>query len=393
MKEKNTIQLINALPFAWLFSGYLLVSNGQTYMAYFLIFATIVNIITSKANPKNKDKSHIIIAVIVYSIALTANYIYTSDFWPVIRSSLYFIPFAITTPISRKTIEKTLLILPITAIALSYQYWNNGDSRYLDSTGLNPIPLATVMALYLSFSIMKLIKPNKEKWVKLCFFITTPLLTYTILKTETRGVWLIVVCYLLLLSIYFLKILSRRVSFKIIILLLLFPSIYISHAYYEVVSERISNTQQEIKKISSGDYGTSIGVRLELWITSMQILREKCFILPSNEVEINSYFQKKYEDGQITGITLNHSSNAHNQYLNSWLRGGLLGLVATLLLIFYPTWKAVEKYGYKQCILPIMITGVVFVCGLTELPLTQISAYQAFLMSMLASLIMLEKTK
>lgn len=394
MNKFQLTQLVNALPFIWLFSGYLIISNGQTYLAYFLIAATVFNLIVNNNNKNRiRDRKLFILPVAIYCATLITNYLYTSDFWAVIRSSLYFIPFAITTPVNKKTIGKTLLILPISAIILSYQYWTNGDSRYLDSTGLNPIPLATVMALYLSFAIKEIITESNKNWTKIFFTVAIALLTYTILKTETRGVWLIVFCYLALLSIYFIHKLARRFSFKKTIILLLLPTIYISSIYYEVVSERIGNTQQEIEKISDGDYSTSIGVRLELWVTSIQLLKEKYFIFPAKESEISSYFHDKHINGEITGITLSLSSNAHNQFLNSWVRSGLIGLAATLLLLFYPPWKAVKQHGLKASTLPVMITGVVFICGLTELPLTQIAAYQAFLMSMLASLIMLEKAK
>lgn len=393
MKKYHLIQIINALPFFWLFSGYLLVKNGQTYMAYLLILATIFNLALSKERLKIRNQKYLLVSVVIYCIVLIINYLYTSEFWPVIRSSLYFIPFAATTPINKKTIERTLLILPITSIALSYQYFNNGDSRYLDSSGLNPIPLATVIALYLSFAISKLIEVSDEKWTKLYFLTAIPLLTYAILKTETRGVWLVVICYISLLLLYSIRKIANKSSLKRFIIIILIPVIYISYAYYEVASDRIVNTQQEIAQISSGDYNTSIGVRLELWITSIQLLRENHFIFPFNETEISSYFHEKFESGEITEITLKYSSNAHNQYLNSWLRSGIAGFIATLLLIFYPTKKAIAQYGCKASMLPIMITSVIFICGLTELPLTQISAYQAFLMSMLASLTMLDRTK
>ncbi|MGD8117139.1 O-antigen ligase family protein [Vibrio sp. TRT 29B02] len=385
-------QIVNTLPFLWLLSGYLLISNGQTYLAYFLVFATVFNLVSKQRNKSLKlARKSVIGSVALYAFVLLINYLYTEQFWPVIRSTLYFVPFALTTPLKAKSLQRVLLILPITSGALCCLYFMNGDSRFLDSSGLNPIPLGTVMALYLSLTIYAIFEFRKEKLFTIYMTSGLFLIVFPILKNETRGVWLATLSLLVIVGYPFIKSTIRKYSL-VIKLILAFISLAISFSFfYNITSERIEKTKNEIASIESGDYSSSIGVRLELWKTSFQLLEKKHFIFPAKEEEIFSYFEEQYKEQKITKTTYFYSSNSHNQYINSWLRSGILGLISTLFLLFFPLWVQVKQYGFDDSKLIIMLSCVISICGLTELPLTQIAAYQAFLMSMLASVILVEQ--
>ncbi|WP_042488173.1 O-antigen ligase family protein [Vibrio diazotrophicus] len=391
MNKLQLTQFVNALPFVWLFSGYLLVSNGQTYLAYFLILATLYNLLTGNIQKeKGRVRKSLILCTMIYIAVFLLNYIYTSNFWFVIRSSLYFLPFALTTPINKKTIVRTIYILPFTALALSVLYLIHSESRYLNNSGLNPIPLATVTALYLAFLLYLFFKEKDWKFNKFILFSGNLFCLYIIIRTESRGVWVAVALMMIVAVLYGIKTALKCKSYKQISGVFVF-TIILGVLAASSISQRIDTTLQELTKIEQGLNNTSIGVRLELWRTSYQLIENNNFILPAKETDIHDFFKQKLADKKITKATLDFSPNAHNQYINSWLRSGLIGLFATLFLLIYPSIIVIKEYGFNSSILPLMIVTIILICGLTELPLTQISAYQAFLMSMLGSIIMLEQ--
>lgn len=390
LKSHQVHQLINALPIIWFFSGFLLVSNGQTYMAYFLLFASIYNVLSKKTSLPLERKKYLLYPLLIYILALTISYLYTRDFWPVIRTSLYFIPYLLTTSLTINTIKNTTLTLPFTAIFIISSYFYLGSERYLDYTGLNPIPLGTTLAFH--FCILSLASTifKYNRYQNIFIFLGALALIGSIIKTETRGAWL---CLILILPIITTKLIQeKRTSIRKKSILWAVPILITCISIlYHTMSVRIESTINEFRSISNGHYSTSIGARLELWKTSFEVISNNYYLFPALEEEIHNYFKNKYEENEIVRATYVLSGNAHNQYVNSWLRTGMIGLLSIIILTFYPLWGIIKNYGISNSALISTQTITLLVSGLTELPLTQISAYQAFLMSLLVSYMILEK--
>ncbi|WP_295900275.1 O-antigen ligase family protein [uncultured Vibrio sp.] len=370
-------------------------SNGQTYLAYFLVTASIYNIATKQGFRCSFRNKYLVFPLLAYAIVLALNYLYTKEFWVVIRSTLYFIPFALTTPIHRGSVKKLALSLPLFSITIAFLYmytsYSLGSERGLESSGLNPIPLATVMLFQLSIMISSLIYFKYSKSSKLFIIVGMIFLFFSIIQTETRSAWLCLLVISITFSLVYIykpniNYSTKRIFCTLLMFILIF-FLFTSDSF----TNRVNKTKQEIELITSGNYKTSIGIRFELWEHSLGIIKENWYIFPAQEHEIETYFKNKVKEGKANKGTLKHIGNSHNQYINAWLRSGLLGLVATLGIIIIPVYEVTKKYGYKNGILTISIGSVVFVSGLTEVPLIQIAAYQAFLMSMLISFIIVDK--
>jgi O-antigen ligase len=84
----------------------------------------------------------------------------------------------------------------------------------------------------------------------------------------------------------------------------------------------------------------SSGVRLLIWSAASDLMKENV-LFGFGTGDANAELQKKYEAEGLTGA-LERKLNAHNQFIQSWLSHGLIGIVSLLLMIFLPLvpWKS-----------------------------------------------------
>lgn len=385
-------KVLNSLPLIWFFSGFLLIRNGQTYLAYFLVIATIYNIFTGSTNRTPIEKKYLITPVLIYLTSLFLTYLYTKEMWVVIRSTLYFLPFALTTSLNKNDVKKIIKIIPASAaiIGMSYLYINHyqGVERELSFSGLNPIPLATTLVMYLCVLSLSLLMFDYNKKESLIIIVGVFFLVFSIIMTETRSAWLCTIAITPITIYAYRKHISNG---KRIILLSLISIVSLYLSFSNEINTRVQKTISEVHYIADGNFETSIGVRLQLWKTSLEIIGNSHYIFPTKEEDIKKYFKVKLAKGDITRYTFYHIGNSHNQYLNSWMRSGLLGLISTVVLIIAPPIGIYLSYGFNRSLLIITVCTSVLLSSMTEVPLTQISSYQAYLMTLLICFIIEEK--
>lgn len=102
------------------------------------------------------------------------------------------------------------------------------------------------------------------------------------------------------------------------------------------VQHRVGSAVEEGQGYLQGDAHGSIGVRLELYRTSLQLIAEKPWVGYSLE-EYRNALQALSDEGEIEQGVARHW-HAHNDILNAWLRYGILGALGSLLLYLLPMW-------------------------------------------------------
>lgn len=128
------------------------------------------------------------------------------------------------------------------------------------------------------------------------------------------------------------------------------------------VQHRVGSAVEEGQDYLQGDAHGSIGVRLELYRTSLALIAEKPWVGYSRQAYQDA-LQALYNEGEIGRGVARHW-HAHNDLLNAWLRYGLLGALGTLLLYLWPLWffsrrlslasSALRPLALAGCLLPIM---------------------------------------
>jgi len=108
------------------------------------------------------------------------------------------------------------------------------------------------------------------------------------------------------------------------------------------VQKRLDRVFYETKEyFTEADATTSIGARLEMWKVAAKLGYQRPFLgWGSIQVEIEKV--KLAETGRIDSAILQYS-HAHNDFLDSWQKRGLLGLGALIALYFVPLFFFMKK--------------------------------------------------
>lgn len=102
------------------------------------------------------------------------------------------------------------------------------------------------------------------------------------------------------------------------------------------VQGRVNSAVEEGQDYLQGDAHGSIGIRLELYRVSLQLIAERP-LLGYSLADYQSAMQALQSEGEIHRRVARHW-HVHNDILHAWVRYGLLGVVATLLLYLWPLW-------------------------------------------------------
>ncbi|WEM42438.1 O-antigen ligase family protein [Photobacterium sp. DA100] len=282
-----------------------------------------------------------------------------------IRTLIVVSIFLLTFPRERINIQGLPLLLLIGAI-ISFLY-TLYFSVYLDiprsKQPINAIPFAITLCLLATVSLFIFFKERRIITL-LSFF----LLAISIIITETRGAIIPLTVSSSILLLY--KIFERN-NIKKLITTSIFGTFFIISLSYGFVEARVNATVAEIQSISEGNYNTSIGLRLQMWQASPELISiNPIFGLGDNHKQ---ELQRLYKAGKIDKSLAKYSpTHYHNQYIDKIIKSGVIGFILFLLAVYYPIYacfiKANENSN-KECI--IAITAAFSLICLTDSPFSQ----------------------
>lgn len=250
-----------------------------------------------------------------------------------------------------------------------------GASRWTGT--INSIPYAGIAALLalLTIHISLTSKTNKNK---LLFGTLAILPTISLVLTESRGVWLAFTCALLVLFLN-----KFRFTFKKFILLLLLSSVA-SMLSGSFIKQRIEQTRYEFEQIQEGNMNTSIGLRLQMWQAAVKLAEGNWLLGLGNE-----HFEKLellYKQRKITKALYDyHPPHYHNQFIDSVVKSGLIGLAFLLLLLILPLYLVRHTIKNTKNIVTAVVALYV-VMGLTDAPFYNGQTFILYVLTMLVLL-------
>jgi len=236
------------------------------------------------------------------------------------------------------------------------------------------------------------------------FILATGLGFTALLLSGSRGAWLAIPFIILFILLFYFE----KISWLKKSVLIFFAFIVIPLASYQVtfVSERVNIAVEEVSKVMAKNpnleqRNTSVGLRVELWRTALDIFSESIIF----GVGPGSYknAMKKYVEENDALPRLPNMKHAHNQLLNTLMTKGLIGAIALIfmltshLYVFIKYLKRSNSTDIRTLALAAcMIIFTFIILGLTSSPFERkiTLVFYAFSLSvLLGKIIFLNKAK
>lgn len=204
---------------------------------------------------------------------------------------------------------------------------------------------------------------SDRKYERYVFFIVGFLGLIGASSTGTRGI-VVILAFLIGIFLAY-QINSRSISWKKIsivsaLLLAVIMGIELKTDFFK---RYVDETLGEIRDIESGNLNTSIGARIQMWHTALYLGSDHVFFGVGHDrskiIDESAVFIA--ENGYNPMIVIEYK-HFHNQYIDSFAKEGVFGLVIWCFLLFGALAGMKTKYRYAV----IIIVSTLAVGGLTE---------------------------
>lgn len=320
---------------------------------------------------KNNFQQSVVKNMVVFWLVIAAVfslfYIFRGESFSIPRTILVSLVYLVIVPwenISRRYALLAIIMGGGAAGVLSlYEHVVLGITRV--GGVINQIPFALYAAITLIIAVYALATTYKIKWMKSVTWLALAGSTFAIIMSEARGVWLALVCVAVFYVLSQLKKLTiGKASLMVTIAIMTFFAL----SSIAEVERRISETKIEFFEIANGNPDTSIGIRLQLWRSAMDIIKSHP-VMGAGTYVYKDEMLSQHQQGLITSAALFFKdAHFHNQYLDSYVRYGIIGLMLVISIFLSPI---VLNYLIKSDFfnINVSITALLFLAGLTDVPL------------------------
>lgn len=201
---------------------------------------------------------------------------------------------------------------------------------------------------------------EKKNRIALLYIIFAAFGLLASILSGARGGWIAFpFCFLLILAFNF-----RHINKKIIaccailltIILTLFiykPEFGIQKRYQQAINDIYHYTEK-------GNKNSSLGARFDMWENALTAINEKP-ILGHGSSGYESFKQKQVQSKQMAKSTLRFNS-LHNQYLESFVKRGILGFIVLIAILFIPIAIFIKRLRTNDLALKcIAIIGIIHI--------------------------------
>ncbi|HRK86030.1 MAG TPA: O-antigen ligase family protein [Alcaligenes faecalis] len=187
----------------------------------------------------------------------------------------------------------------------------------------------------------------------------------------TRGGWIATPVFMMLFVLAYVR-RSNLLACLFILCAIVGSGLAVS-TYSPLVQERIQAAAKDVVEYQSHGFDSSgsIGSRLAIWETSLDMLKDKP-VWGWGEAQFRAELNKREQDGRL-GTTPASLANTHNTFIEAWMMYGGLALIALIGLLISLTWHFL---CYVRCSDSIMrayaLAGLCLVMGYVVYGQTQI---------------------
>jgi O-antigen ligase len=184
---------------------------------------------------------------------------------------------------------------------------------------------------------------------KLSLFLVVFFSLFIILLSSKTG--LITMLLIHFFAIIYLVFKTKAYVKGAIISLLLIVGLGLSYNYSDLFKGRIDELIDVVESDKTND--SSTGARKTIWLTALDLMKEKPFFGygtgDAKNTLVNEYQNKGFN------FLYNKKLNAHNQFLQTVLAVGLIGLITLLLMLIIPLFYTLKNGHYIYAIFLVLI--------------------------------------
>jgi len=238
---------------------------------------------------------------------------------------------------------------------LRYIEWDNLAVFYYSS--LSPLIHPSYLAMYVCFALAIILYflhngVVKNRGLRIAVIALAGLFELFIIMLSSKAGVLGLALVLGLFSGY-LFFGQRKIRQGFISSVALFGSFIFLFMVFPVSTERFEETRDAIEQtdIHADEIPNSTGERIMIWWYSFEITNDN-FLVGVGTGDVKDHLLEKYREKQMFNA-LGLELNAHNQYLQTTLALGIMGLVILMLTLVLPALYGLEvkQYLYLICLL------------------------------------------
>lgn len=384
-------------PFIWLMMGVFTVPSGKSVLSKLIPLVAVYCLIRFRGawrinlnNPAFKAVSLANIGIFIFAIL---QYLLADEDFSFARTLLTVQLYLTLLPWQRITQRQLWALLIFGGIAVAASALYEVLVLHIPRAGslaFNPIPYATYAAvLCLSCLLLPLAIPSNYRW------ITASILgaigaSIAIILSGTRGIWLALIVIIVMVAIQLL----RQASLKKILLVAIISAIAVGISLTTVSDKltlRYQQTVAEYNHMTQHDMDTSIGIRLQLWQRGLSYIQENP-IFGTGTQQYLANIKQDEQAGLISPIAAPlGDAHFHNQFIDTLVRTGAVGLIILLVWMFIPAWILHKQQCYPQRNWALACGIVILIGGLTDVPFHH--THLVYFYSMLMGAIVLTSVK
>jgi len=240
-----------------------------------------------------------------------------------------------------------------------YFYLQNGSLEVFYYSSLSPLIHPSYMAMYVCFSLAILFYYLHKGIITgyarktMVFLLIIIFEVFIIMLSSKAGI----LGFAIVLALFtgYLLFEQRQWIRGTITGALLAASFVTLFVTFPLSSERFEQTRDALEQadVNADKVANSTGERILIWWYSFEITNDN-FLVGVGSGDVKDHLLAKYQEKEMDNALL-LSLNAHNQYLQSMIALGIVGLIALLLTIVLPALYSVEQKHYLYLIFLILI--------------------------------------
>lgn len=239
-------------------------------------------------------------------------------------------------------------ILMIISAGLNYNELGSAAFYYTNICLFHP----SYMAMYFTFSIaiivkymvINIIQKSNKRTIFIQYVLPALsillLITIIFLLQSKAGIITTILMSLFLFVFSIIKV--RSVLFRIVVPILLVSLIFVYVQKSSRLKPMVTSVETIVKTGKSSDSTT--GIRFEIWKTTIKEIKSN-WLIGVGAGDIKSTLYNNYADNSSNSIVKN-SFNIHNQYLETFLGQGIVGILLLLAMLFLGLQEAIKRKNW-----------------------------------------------
>lgn len=373
------------------FMGIFALPKGHEIIGGLVTLSILVGFYNYLRNKQyNKEVNiYISIILILYAYVVLISYALHGD-WLRLAKSLFFVSlfyaFMPSLKNIRGAIQAALVLGSILIGAISIYQYSNGSARPDGFT--NAILFSQASLIFFLFNIYFFTVTPSIK-IKLLLAISSFSTLIALYLSQSRGAWLALV---IIVSAFLVINLIKNPKKYITLAVALFMLMTALFTQSDIIKKKVQAGVSDLSRAKQGQYNSSWGLRLVAWESAWIGIKEHPFV----GVGKNNFHANKAEQvakNQVSSLALHPAlAHSHNQYFQSTLIRGPLGLLTLLLVLSIPLLIKPEDTRIKYLGISIAASYAIF--GLSDVPFEHLNTMYLYALSMVViyALLSVERT-